>query len=1233
MGKGSSKGHTPREAKDNLKSTQLLSVIDAISEGPIEGPVDGLKSVLLNSTPVLDSEGNTNISGVTVVFRAGEQEQTPPEGFESSGSETVLGTEVKYDTPIIRTITSANIDRLRFTFGVQALVETTSKGDRNPSEVRLLVQIQRNGGWVTEKDITIKGKTTSQYLASVVVDNLPPRPFNIRMRRMTPDSTTDQLQNKTLWSSYTEIIDVKQGYPNTALVGVQVDSEQFGSQQVSRNYHLRGRILQVPSNYDPEKRTYSGIWDGTLKPAYSNNMAWCLWDMLTHPRYGMGKRLGAADVDKWALYVIGQNCDQSVPDGSGGTEPRITCNAYLTTQRKAWDVLSDFCSAMRCMPVWNGQTLTFVQDRPSDKVWTYNRSNVVMPDDGAPFRYSFSALKDRHNAVEVNWIDPNNGWETATELVEDTQAIARYGRNVTKMDAFGCTSRGQAHRAGLWLIKTELLETQTVDFSVGAEGLRHVPGDVIEICDDDYAGISTGGRVLAVNSQTRTLTLDREITLPSSGTTLISLVDGQGNPVSVEVQSVTDGVKVKVSRVPDGVAEYSVWGLKLPTLRQRLFRCVSIRENDDGTYAITAVQHVPEKEAIVDNGAHFDGDQSGTVNGVTPPAVQHLTAEVTADSGEYQVLARWDTPKVVKGVSFLLRLTVTAEDGSERLVSTARTTETTYRFRQLALGRYTLTVRAVNARGQQGDPASVSFRIAAPAAPSQIELTPGYFQITATPHLAVYDPTVQFEFWFSETKISDVSQVDKSARYLGTALYWVASGQNIKPGHDYYFYVRSVNTVGKSAFVEAVGQPGNNPEEYLNFFEGKINSTLLGQELNDRINASALRSEVEQLEDEVNQRLESDIAGVTQKIGETENSLTQLVAKKNDEQSLAISQVSQKVDNVSSELTQTVSQSNEENARQIAQVRQYVDEKSSEIISTTDKKLGEQEATIQQIQKVQTDTSNNLNSMWAVKLQQMQDGRLYIAGIGAGIENTPDGMQSQVLLAADRIAFINPENGNTTPALVTQGGQTFINEALIKTLIAPTITSGGNPPAFSLTSDGKLTAKNADISGSVNANSGTLNNVTINENCQIKGKLSANQIEGDIVKTVSKSFPRTSTYASGTITVTISDDQKFDRQVMIPALLFKGSRKENYGSNNQQSYVYSVCRLQVTKNGTEIFNQSTTDAPAVFSSVIDMPAGQGTLTLKFTVSSSMVNNWTPTTSISDLLVVVMKKSTAGITIS
>ncbi|OVB73533.1 phage attachment tail tip protein J, partial [Escherichia coli] len=1031
MGKGGGRAHTPVEAKDNLKSTQMMSVIDAIGEGPIEGPVKGLQSILVNKTPLTDTDGNPVIHGVTAVWRAGEQEQTPPEGFESSGAETALGVEVTKAKPVTRTITSANIDRLRVTFGVQSLLETTSKGDRNPSSVRLLIQLQRNGNWVTEKDVTINGKTTSQYLASVILENLPERPFNIRMVRETADSTSDQLQNKTLWSSYTEIIDVKQCYPNTAIVGLQVDAEQFGGQQMTVNYHIRGRIIQVPSNYDPEKRTYSGIWDGSLKPAYSNNPAWCLWDMLTHPRYGMGKRLGAADVDKWALYAIAQYCDQTVPDGFGGTEPRMTFNAYLSQQRKAWDVLSDFCSAMRCMPVWNGQTLTFVQDRPSDVVWPYTNCDVVVDDNGVGFRYSFSALKDRHTAVEVNYTDPQNGWQTSTELVEDPEAILRYGRNLLKMDAFGCTSRGQAHRAGLWVIKTGLLETQTVDFTLGSQGLRHTPGDIIEICDNDYAGTMTGGRILSIDAASRTLTLDREVTLPETGAATVNLINGSGKPVSVAITAHPAPDRIQVSTLPDGVETYGVWGLSLPSLRRRLFRCVSIRENTDGTFAITAVQHVPEKEAIVDNGASFE-PQSGTLNSVIPPAVQHLTAEVTADSGEYQVLARWDTPKVVKGVSFLLRLTVTADDGSERLVSTARTTETTYRFTQLALGNYRLTVRAVNAWGQQGDPASVSFRIAAPAAPSRIELTPGYFQITATPHLAVYDPTVQFEFWFSEKRIADIRQVETTARYLGTALYWIAASINIKPGHDYYFYVRSVNTVGKSTFVEAVGRASDDAEGYLDFFKGLITESHLGKELLEKVDLT------------------------------------------------------------------------EDNASKL-----------------------------EQFSKEWKDANDKWNAMWGVKIEQTKDGKHYVAGIGLSMEDTEEGKLSQFLVAANRIAFIDPANGNETPMFVAQGNQIFMNDVFLKRLTAPTITSGGNPPSFSLTPDGKLTAKNADISGSVNANSGTLNNVTINENCQIKGKLSANQIEGDIVKTVSKSFPRTNSYASGTITVRISDDQKFDRQVMI----------------------------------------------------------------------------------------------------
>ncbi|EFD0307781.1 host specificity protein J, partial [Escherichia coli] len=952
MGKGGGKAHTPVEAKDNLKSTQMMSVIDAIGEGPIEGPVKGLQSILVNKTPLTDTDGNPVIHGVTAVWRAGEQEQTPPEGFESSGEETALGVEVTKAKPVTRTITSANIDRLRVTFGVQSLLETTSKGDRNPSSVRLLIQLQRNGNWVTEKDVTINGKTTSQFLASVILDNLPPRPFNIRMVRETADSTTDQLQNRTLWSSYTEIIDVKQCYPNTAIVGMQVDAEQFGGQQMTVNYHIRGRIIQVPSNYDPEKRTYSGIWDGSLKPAYSNNPAWCLWDMLTHPRYGMGKRLGAADVDKWALYAIGQYCDQMVPDGFGGTEPRMTFNAYLAQQRKAWDVLSDFCSAMRCMPVWNGQTLTFVQDRPSDVVWPYTNSDVVVDDNGVGFRYSFSALKDRHTAVEVNYTDPQNGWQTSTELVEDPEAILRYGRNLLKMDAFGCTSRGQAHRAGLWVIKTGLLETQTVDFTLGSQGLRHTPGDIIEICDNDYAGTLTGGRVLSIDAATRTLTLDREVTLPETGTSAVNLINGSGKPVSVDITAHPAPDRIQVSTLPDGVETYGVWGLSLPSLRRRLFRCVSVRENTDGTFAITAVQHVPEKEAIVDNGARFE-PQSGSLNSVIPPAVQHLTVEVSAADGQYLAQAKWDTPRVVKGVRFSLRLT-SGKGTDARLVTTAITADTEHRFSGLPLGEYTLTVRAINSYGQQGEPATTTFRIAAPAAPSRIELTPGYFQITATPHLAVYDPTVQFEFWFSEKRIADIRQVETAARYLGSALYWIAASINIKPGHDYYFYIRSVNTVGKSAFVEAVGRASDDAEGYLDFFKGEIGKTHLAQELWTQIDNGQL-------------------------------------------------------------------------APDLAEIRTSITDVSNEITQTVNKKLEDQSAAIQQIQKVQVDTNNNLNSMWAVKLQQMQDGRLYIAGIGAGIENTPDGMQSQVLLAADRIAMINPANGNTKPMFVGQGDQIFMN--------------------------------------------------------------------------------------------------------------------------------------------------------------------------------------------------------------
>ncbi|NYV98461.1 phage tail protein, partial [Escherichia coli] len=616
--------------------------------------------------------------------------------------------------------------------------------------------------------------------------------------------------------------------------------------------------------------------------------------------------------------------------------------------------------------------------------------------------------------------------------------------------------------------------------------------------------------------------------------------------------------RIQVSTLPDGVETYGVWGLSLQSLRRRLFRCVSIRENTDGTFAITAVQHVPEKEAIVDNGASFE-PQSGTLNSVIPPAVQHLTVEVSAADGQYLAQAKWDTPRVVKGVRFSLRLTSGSGEDS-RLVTTAITADTEHRFSGLPLGEYTLTVRAINSYGQQGEPATTTFRINAPAVPATIELTPGYFQITAVPRLAVYDPTVQFEFWFSEAKIADTSQVETSARYLGTGSQWSVSGPHIKPGKDFWFYVRSVNLVGKSAFVEVSGQPSNDGEGYLEFFREKIGKLHLAQGLWELID---------------NSQLADEMAEMKTTITETRN-----------------------------EITQTVS-----------------------------KTLEDQSATIQQIQRVQKDTNDDLAALYMLKVQKTKDGIPYVAGIGAGIEDTDGQPLSNILLLADRIAMINPESGNSTPLFVAQGNQLFMNDVFLKRLFAVSITSSGNPPAFSLTPEGKLTARNADISGAITANTGTLNNVTINENCVIRGKLSANQIEGDLVKTVGKAFPRNNSYASGTVTVTVYDDQGFDRQIIIPPVLFRGTKHQNFNSPNQQSYWYSTCKLQVLKNGVEIFHEPATDVSRVFSSVIDMPAGRGHVTLTFNVSSAGANNWTPTTYISDLLVVVMKKSTAGISIS
>ncbi|HGV6253926.1 TPA: host specificity protein J [Salmonella enterica subsp. enterica serovar Dublin] len=1017
---GKPKQHTPREERDNLKSTQELSVIDVIGEGPIKGLVNDLQGLRLNDTPVVDAHGDVNVHGVTMEYREGSENQSPLEEFDGSASETLIQAEVTYDKPITRTITSEVVDRLRVTVGVQALQQTTDKGDRIGASVQMDIQLQQNGIWETVKSVIISdGKRTSLYMAAVIIKNLPPRPFNLRVVRITPDSTTDQLLNKTVWQGLTEIISEKHAYPNTALVGLKVDADQFGSQSVSRKFHCRGRIVRVPSNYDSETRTYAGLWNGTFKEEWTNNPAWILLDLLTHPRYGLGQRIGISDVDKWALYAIAQYCDHMVPNGYGGQEPRMTCNVYLADRRKAYDVISDFCSVMRCIPVWNGQRMTFIQDRPSDKVWTYTNSNVV----NGEFNYSYSAFKDRHNAAEIRFIDPADGWNVSVELVEDKADIAKNGRKVIQRDAFGCTSRGQAHRDGLWLIQTELLETQLVTFSVGAEGLRHTPGDIIEVCDGDYAGASIGGRIVAVDAAARSLTLDRDIELPGNGKGMMSFIGPKGEPLSVTVMAHPDKNRVVLSELPAGVEQNSIWGLKLPALRRRLFRCMTVQEKEDGTFAISALQHVPDKEYIVDRGKKYD-PQSGTLNSTVPPAVQHLAVDTSADSSLYQAKATWDTPRVIKGVRFILRLTVGAgtEEDPVRLVTTATTSENEYIFHELPYGHYTLTVSAINGYGQQGDPASVEFDIDLPEPPDFIEITPGYFSLTVAPRQTVYHPEVSFEFWFSEKQLLSADQVLAEGQYLGRGSMWIKDGL-IKLGTDYWFYVRSVNLVGKSTFAEASGQVKSDAEGVLELIKGQITANLLNREFLSTIENNTVRREFEAAlrisETNVQQQLETLKSTVNVSVAAELASIKRAAA---DEHNAVALQMSTLQTQISTDITSRI----EALQRASSTAEGSLTEKLTQLNAT----VNGQGVTVQEISRAQAMLNDTVAALKSFRVQYQANGKAAIAGI----QLSATAVQSEILMMADRFALLNPYNGSVMLPFVVQNGQVILADTFVKSL-------------------------------------------------------------------------------------------------------------------------------------------------------------------------------------------------------
>lgn len=774
IGSGAGSVHTPVEAKETSRSKQLIKIVEVISEGEVAGLADGMKSVYLDNTPVQNKNGSFNFKNVSLQGRIGGQVQDVLSGFSASEKEVSVSAQVRRNLPITRTITDSKVSRLRFTIGVQALSKMEDNGDINGSNVSLLITV---GG--KSYPVTISGKYSSQYLQQHTIGNLPPVPFTIKVERLTEDSNSQKLQNNTLWSSYTEVIDTVFTYPNTALVGVKFDSEYF-SNLPTRTYDIMGIKVKIPSNYNPRTRQYSGVWDGTFKIDWTDNPAWVLFDIVTNKRYGLGNRLGEFGADKWTLYQVAQYCDQLVPDGFGGKEPRFTCNAWLTEQRSAYDVINDICSIFRAMPVWNGQQLTVVMDRPYDPVWTYTNANV----DESGFNYTFSAKKSRHNAIQVEYVDKNNSYERAIEYVSDDESIRKNGLNVKKITAFGCTSRGQAHRTGLWLLQTEKLETKTVTFTVGTEGLMHVPGDIIKVADTYYAGTNIGGRVLAIDG--KKVTLDREISI--NGNSYFSYINQNARHQDIKIIS-AKGAEVTLDQAPTGLEAYGVWSLSTQQVTSQLFKALSVKEEEKGKYTITALQHEPQKEAIVDNGAKFEPratsilsvPQISNINvNVNQDGSVSFSTDITGGSG----LVKYDIKIYKDGALYDVRLGQSSPNVS---------------FDDFENGEYTIVIQVKSESGELLSERTQTFVIDKPPAPTGVRVTGGLGNIT-----------IEWD-WLNDATSTEIFVNDtddiKTARLLtkvNSRVYTHEVGAN----QVRYYWLRHTRGVNVGPFNQLTGTRG-----------------------------------------------------------------------------------------------------------------------------------------------------------------------------------------------------------------------------------------------------------------------------------------------------------------------------------------------------------------------------------------------------------------------------------------
>ncbi|HGX5467373.1 TPA: phage tail protein [Escherichia coli] len=1142
MSSGGGKAKTPTLLNDNLYHKQFYRVLDILSEGPIYGPVNQkapLNDVMLNDTPVTDANGNTSIPGVSIAWRNGTVDQSPINGFNAIESTVIVNAKVTHDTPIIRTVSDPNVTRVRLNVGVDALVQSDDKGNQYNTFVVLVVDVKPSSSsmWSVVKDITIgPGKQSGEYLEAHIINAPNEKPFDIRVRRITADSNSDLLRNDTRWSSYSEIIDDNLSYPYTAVAGAVIDHDQY-TDTPSRAYHLRGLIVDVPDNYNPETRTYSGLWLGGLKKAYTNNPAWLFRYLVKNERFGLARHAGYIDVDDGALYTLSQYCDQLVDDGYGGLEPRMTLNAYITEQMSARDLLDNIAGMFRGIALWDGQRLTVMIDAPQDPIATITNANVV---DGA-FTRSSIARAECYNAVIVSWTDPENGWEQSKEYVADDELIARDGYNETTLEAFGCTSRGQAYRAGKWLIETAKREPSKFTFKMARDAIHFTPGDIIEILDNNRAGARLGGRIVANNGRVITVDkVDSEYITPGD---TISLLDSDGKFKKHQITGVS-GNKITLASAPAWIRNGTVFAVSTNAAKPVLCRITSVAETENNSvYTVEASQHDPHKQAVVDNGAIFEVNND-TLNHFRVPNIENLKV-LNIGSETVQCRATWETLTTTHRLTFEIRV----YNAAGAVVKSYETTNYRYDFYGIDSGIYSLGIRGRNDTGMKGAESIVDLVIGAPAAPVGINWVPGVFQATVYPiSKTTLTTDTSYEFYYSgEIQITNKASITTKAQYVGRGHQWTFGG--MKTGHAYYVYVRTRNAFGVSDFIEASGKPTEDFDEITDYVTKDV---LNSKQFKDLISDNEqFRTDVDNLKGAT-----SDLINRVQKNDEDlgiHKSLIDEIGVELSEQDSELAQARARLQNVSiallnnsvaqttsgrtlsaqlkqskAEITridEVVATEKEATAKALSKLETKINDKIKSTVTNFEQAITTlEQATAQQISEVTasingqsvlieenktaiTNINGNMSATWSIKIASDSRGVKYASGMSLGITGDGQNTQSQCIFLVDRFVLMTGENGSyQTPFYVTNGAM-YVREAFIKdgsidnAKIGNAITSynwNGSDQGWAIHKNGWAYFNNVTVRGTVYANDGVFNGTVYATDGKFTGSLEAKTFIGDV---------------------------------------------------------------------------------------------------------------------------------------